>query len=134
MKKILCLVAAALLSAGAAFAQAPVKLRLSHSGAESDSQHVAALEFAKRVKERSRGALEIQVYPNSMLGNDNTALVGVRGGTIDMSMSGNPYFTGLVPKLNALDLPYLFTDAQQAYKVLDGAVGRSLLDELGAFS
>jgi tripartite ATP-independent transporter DctP family solute receptor len=114
-------------------AQTPTKLRFSHAGAETDSQHIAALEFAKRVKERTRGQVEVQVYPNSVLGNDNTALAGVRGGTIDMSMSGNPYFTGLVPKLNALDLPYLFTSAQQAYKVLDGTIGRALLEELGAF-
>jgi TRAP-type transport system periplasmic protein len=136
MKRHLLKTAIALLLAGAgvAFAQTtPIKLRFSHSGAEADSQHLAALEFAKRVKERTRGAIEIGVYPNSTLGNDNTALAGVRGGTIDMSMSGNPYFTGLVPKLNALDLPYQFASAEQAYKVLDGAVGRSLLDELAPF-
>lgn len=126
----------ALLAAACGMAQAqgaPVKLRFSHSGAEADSQHLAALEFARRVKERTRGAIEVQVYANSVLGNDNTALTGVRGGTIDLSMSGNPYFTGLVPKLNALDLPYQFDSAQQAYKVLDGAIGRALLDELAPF-
>ena len=127
--------AALLLSVACAIAaaQTPLRLKFSHSGAETDSQHIAALEFAKRVKDRSHGAIEVQVYPNSVLGNDSTALAGVRGGTIDMSMSGNPYFTGLVPKLNALDLPYEFASAQQAYRALDGAVGRSLLDELGAF-
>ena len=136
MKRVFLKTAAALLLAGCslAFAQtAPIKLRFSHSGTEADSQHLAALEFARRVKERTRGAIEVQVYPNSALGNDSTSLAGVRGETIDLAMSGNPYYTGLVPKLNALDLPYEFTSAQQAYKVLDGAVGRSLLDELGAF-
>ena len=110
--------AALLLSVACAIAaaQTPLRLKFSHSGAETDSQHIAALEFAKRVKERSHGAIEVQVYPNSVLGNDSTALAGVRGGTIDMSMSGNPYFTGLVPKLNALDLPYEFASAQQAYR------------------
>jgi len=135
MKRVFLKTAAALLlGCSLAFAQtAPIKLRFSHSGTEADSQHLAALEFARRVKERTRGAIEVQVYPNSALGNDSSSLAGVRGGTIDLAMSGNPYYTGLVPKLNALDLPYEFTSAQQAYKVLDGACGRSLLDELGAF-
>jgi TRAP-type transport system periplasmic protein len=136
MKRIFLKTVGVLLLAacGMAAAQtAPIKLRFSHSGAEGDSQHLAALEFAKRVRERSHGSLEVQVYANSVLGNDATALAGVRGGTIDMSMSGNPYFTGLVPKLNALDLPFEFASAQQAYKVLDGPVGRALLDELGPF-
>lgn len=128
------LAALTLLSCSIATAQTgPIKLRFSHSGAESDSQHLAALEFAKNVKQRSQGRLEIQVYPNSALGNDGTALNGVRGGSIDMSMSGNPYFTGLVPKLNALDLPYQFSTAAQAYKVLDGQIGRGLLEELLPF-
>lgn len=121
------------LLAGPALAQAqPVKLRFGHAHAESDSQHVAALEFAKKVKERTQGAIEIQVFPNNQLGNDNTMIAGVRGGTIDIETSGNPFFTGLVPKLNALDLPYQFSTAAQAYKVLDGAVGKSLLGELEA--
>lgn len=119
------------LGAGSAAAQAPVKLRFSHTVPESDSQHKAALEFAKRVKERTGGAVEIQVFANSQLGNDVTLVTGVRSGTIDIGATGNPFVTGLAPKLNALDLPYQFADAQQAYRTLDGPVGRSLLDELG---
>jgi tripartite ATP-independent transporter DctP family solute receptor len=123
-----------LLAIGAvgASAQAPVKLRFSHTVPESDSQHKAALEFSKRVKERTQGGVEIQVFANSQLGNDVTLVTGVRSGTIDIGATGNPFITGLAPKLNVLDLPYQFTDAQQAYRTLDGPVGRGLLDELGA--
>lgn len=110
-----------------------VRLRLAHASAESDSQHLAALHFAERVKERSGGTLQVQIYPNSMLGNDNTALTGTRGGTIDMVLIGNPYYTGLMPQLNALDLPYLFKDAAHAYRVLDGKIGQQLLQEFGKF-
>ncbi|WP_137893394.1 TRAP transporter substrate-binding protein [Ramlibacter sp. 2FC] len=107
-----------------------VKLRLAHSGAEAETQHAAALEFARQVKARTGGQVEIQVYPASVLGNDNTAIAGVRGGTIDLCTSGTPYFTGMVGRMNVLDLPYIFASAEHAYKVLDGAIGRDLLDEL----
>ena len=118
---------------GIASAQtAPVKLRFGHAHPVTDSQHVAALEFAKKVKERTQGGIEIQVFPSNQLGNDNTMIAGVRGGTIDIETSGNPFFTGIVPKLNVLDLPYLFDDATQVAKVLDGEIGRSLLNELEA--
>jgi len=118
------------ISAGAATAQSPLKLRFAHTIPETDSQHKAALEFAKRVNERTQGAIEIQVFASGQLGNDSTLVTGVRGGTIDLGATGNPFVTGLVPKFNALDLPYQFNDATHAYRVLDGAVGRSLLDEL----
>lgn len=119
-------------STGTATAQAPIKLRFSHTVPESDSQHKAALEFSKRVKDRTQGGVEIQVFAHSQLGNDVTLVTGVRSGTIDIGATGNPFVTGLAPRLNALDLPYQFADAQQAYRALDGAVGRSLLDELSA--
>lgn len=126
------LVVAGLLSfAQLAGAQA-VKLRMAHSGAEAETQHLAALEFAKQVKARTNGQIEVQVYAASTLGNDNTAIAGVRGGTIDLATSGTPYYTGMVGRMNVLDLPYMFTSAEHAYKVLDGAIGRGLLDELEA--
>jgi tripartite ATP-independent transporter DctP family solute receptor len=113
-------------------AQSPIKLRLAHSGQEAETQHLAALEFSKLAKERSNGQLQIQVYGASALGNDNTAVAGTRGGTIDFVLSGNPYFTGIVPRLNVLDLPYIFASSEHAYKVLDGSIGRGLLDEMEA--
>jgi len=107
-----------------------VKLRFGHAHPTSDSQHVAAIEFAKKVKERTQGAIEIQVFPNNQLGNDSSMIAGVRGGTIDIEMSGNPYFTGIEAKLNVLDLPYLFDNMAHVTKVLDGPIGRSLLNDL----
>ena len=100
-------------AASTAIAQSPVKLRFSHTVPETDSQHKAALEFARRVKERTQGGVEIQVFANSQLGNDVTLVTGVRSGTIDIGATGNPFVTGLAPRLNALDLPYQFADAQQ---------------------
>ncbi len=121
-------------SIGSARAQSgAVKLRFGHAHPVSDSQHVAALEFAKNVKERTLGGIDIQIFPNSQLGNDNTMISGVRGGTIDIEMSGNPYFTGIVSKLMVLDLPYLFDSPEHVTKVVDGSLGRSLLNELEAF-
>ncbi|MCO4860865.1 DctP family TRAP transporter solute-binding subunit [Cupriavidus sp. WGlv3] len=131
------IVLAALLSvAGVAQAHAqapaPVKLRFAHTVPETDSQHQAALAFSKKVRERTQGGVEIQVFANSQLGNDTTLVTGVRSGTIDIGATGNPFVTGLAPRLNVLDLPYQFEDGPSAYKVLDGPVGRSLLEELGA--
>lgn len=122
------------LSVSAAWAQsAPVKLRFGHAHPVTDSQHVAALEFARKVKERTQGGIDIQIFPNNQLGNDNTMISGVRGGTIDIEMSGNPYFTGIVSKLLVLDLPYLFDSPAHVAKVVDGSLGRSLLNELEGF-
>lgn len=114
-------------------AMAATKLRFGHAGPETDSQHLAAVEFARKVKERTKGEVEIQIFPNNALGNDQAMIQSVRGGVLDMEMSGNPNFTGIVSKMNAFDLPYIFNDSAHAYRVLDGKLGQSMLDELGKF-
>jgi TRAP-type transport system periplasmic protein len=116
---------------GTARAQAG-KLRFAHAGPETASQHLAALEFARLVKEQGRGQLDVQVYPSSQLGNDATVIGGVRGGTIDVMMAGSVNFAGLTPRIGALDLPFLFRGPEHAYKVLDGAVGQQMMKDLEA--
>ena len=132
MIRVLAIVVLSVTACSSWAQSAPIRLRFGHAHTTADSQHLAALDFAKRVKERTKGAIEIQVFANSMLGNDSSMIAGVRGGTIDIETSGNPFFTGIVPKLNALDLPYQFDNMQQVARVLDGSLGRSLLKDLEA--
>jgi tripartite ATP-independent transporter DctP family solute receptor len=106
--------------------------RFAHSHPESDSWHKAALRFADLVKERSNGSVEVKVFPNGMLGNDAAIISAVRGGLLEICLTGNPFFTGLAPKLNVLDLPFLFRDRKHAAAVLDGPVGDQLRTEVEA--
>ncbi|WP_114968676.1 TRAP transporter substrate-binding protein [Rhodoferax ferrireducens] len=120
----------ALLVAGLSANAQVTKIRFAHAGPEATSQHQAALEFAKLVKERSGGKLEVQVFPGSQLGNDSTVIGAVRGGTIEMMMAGSGNFAGLVPRLDVLDIPFLFRDQPHAYKTVDGDIGQSLMKGL----
>lgn len=111
-------------------AQAQTKLRFAHAGPDTSSQHLAALEFAKAVKERSQGKLEVQVFPASQLGNDATVIGAVRGGSIDMMMAGSGNFAGLNSRFEVLDIPFLFRDREHAYKAVDQQVGQELIKAL----
>lgn len=116
---------------GTARAQA-TRLRFAHPHPESDSWHRAALLFAQTLKERSNGALTVQVFGNGALGSDPTTISSARGGTLDIALTGNPFFTGLAPKLNVLDLPFQFRDRKHVAAVLDGPIGDRLKPELEA--
>ena len=129
-KTLLAACTAVLFAATAGFAQAQTKLRFAHAGPDNSSQHVAAMEFAKMVKERSKGQLEVQIFPGSVLGNDAMMISSVRGNTLDIAMAGSVNFAGLTPQMGALDLPFLFRGPEHAYKVLDGKVGQQLMEGL----
>ncbi|MCB9948215.1 MAG: TRAP transporter substrate-binding protein [Rhodospirillaceae bacterium] len=110
-----------------AHAQA-VTLRFGHYGATQDSATAAAERFKEVVEERSGGEIEISLHPAHELGNDPALLQGVRLGTIDIAMTGNPYFTAFAPEMNVLDLPFLFHSSEHVYGVFDGEIGRQVLD------
>lgn len=125
------LAAVALGATVAAQAQTPpTRLRFAHAGPETASQHLAALEFARLVRERSGGKLEVQVFPGSQLGNDSTVIGAVRGGTIDMMMAGSGNFSGMSSRFDVLDIPFLFRNPAHAYATVDGEVGQRLAREL----
>ncbi|WP_205648566.1 DctP family TRAP transporter solute-binding subunit [Acuticoccus kandeliae] len=129
------LMIASAIVAGACAAGAPalaqdVTLRFGHYAAPADTAHKAAERFAELVAEKSGGAMAIEVFPAGELGNSPTMLEGARLGTIDLVLTGNPYFTGFAPVLNLLDLPFLFESDAHAYAVLDGEVGQALMDAI----
>ena len=109
-----------------ACAASSVKLRFGHPHPDSDSWQEVALWMAETVKEKTGGAITIEVFANGILGSDQTMINAVRGGSIDMMITGNPFFTGLAPQLNVLDLPYLFKDRDHVAAVLDGELGDEL--------
>jgi TRAP-type transport system periplasmic protein len=118
------------IAAPAVHAQAPMRWRFAHPHPTTDSWHTAALRFAATVKERTGGAIEITIFPNGTLGNDNATIAAVRSGLLEIGLTGNPFFTGMAPRLNVLDLPFLFRDRKHAAAVLDGPVGDQLRAEL----
>ncbi|OOF44710.1 hypothetical protein BKK51_08260 [Rodentibacter trehalosifermentans] len=129
MKFLATLVAgAAILTTSAVSAE--TSLRFGYEAPRSDTQHIAAKKFNELLAEKTKGEIKLKLFPDSTLGNAQTMIAGVRGGTIDLEMSGSPNFTGLVPALNVIDIPFIFKDREHVYKVLDGEIGENLLKAL----
>ncbi len=131
MKKVSKLLLACLIaSMGSAAFAAKFNLKLGHAVANTDGQHAAAVKLAELVKQRTNGDVEITVYPSNQLGNDAAMINGTRGGTIDIVSSGASNYNGIVANTAALELPFVFRNAQHAYTVLDGSIGTGVLNEL----
>ncbi|WP_099860863.1 TRAP transporter substrate-binding protein [Pasteurella multocida] len=135
MKRFNLKMLAALVAGMAVFtasANAATTLRFGYEAPRSDTQHEAAKKFNELLKEKTKGEIKLSLFPDSTLGNAQTMISAVRGGTIDLEMSGSPNFSGLVPKLNVIDIPFIFQNREHAYAVLDGEIGQDLLKELEA--
>src|SRR5574337_1933401 len=121
------LLACLLLMAMAGTAGAQIKLRFAHTISTEDSMHLAVVEFSKIVAQKTSNAIQIEIFPSGQLGNDPKILEGIKLGTIEMGMTGNPFFSAFAPEMNVLDLPYLFRDYDHVYKVVDGPTGVEIL-------
>ncbi len=97
---------------------------------EQDSFQVAAEKFAELVEAGTNGAYKIEIYPNGTLGGERDMLESMQMGTLDMGIITSGPFINFSSAMGVLDMPYLFANNEQAYAVLDGEVGRELLDSL----
>lgn len=88
--------------------------------------HFFKEELANRVGER----IEVQLFPNRALGDERPMLDGMRLGTVDLAVITNAVIAQIEPAFQINDMPFLFSDAAAAQRVLDGAVGQSLAQRL----
>lgn len=84
--------------------------------------------FKKEVEARTKGELQIDLFPNMQLGGATENVDQVRSGTVFAIVTSIAYFTRIVPEYEAVSLPFLFSTREAAFRVMDGPVGK-LFDE-----
>lgn len=126
------LLASAVLSASFASAQEikerTIKLALANT---PESAHgLGAKRFADVVNQKSGGKLKVRVYAGGTLGGEVVVASAMQGGTIEMSMMGPGLLTGMDKDFGIFDTPFLFDNFKEADAILDGPVGKKLLEKL----
>lgn len=126
------LVAALACAGSLAFAQAPLKLTLGHNAAPGNPKSLGATYFSEQMNKRSNGRITVQVAGGAQLGDDQTMLTAMRTGTLDMSVNSQGPVSAVVPETAALGMPFLFSSLPQAWKLLDGPIGKELAHKFEA--
>ncbi len=88
-----------------------------HVGEVGSHFDVAGNEFAKRVKEKSGGKIEVQVFPSSQLGNDKDMLQKMKLGQIDFFLPSS-IMSSVTPEFGVFDMPYIIKDREHAARVM----------------
>src|SRR5699024_10289857 len=95
-----------------------IVIRLSHVVGENTPKGLASRYFAEKVKERTDGYVEVQVFPNSKLYKDGEELDALIDGDIQMIIPATSKITPLVPEWQVIDLPFAFADVYEIYDYL----------------
>ena len=97
---------------------------------ENDPYHFTASRFKEIVEKNSNGRITVNLYASSQLGSEPEMWEGMQIGICDMAVMTNAYVSSYVRANGALDLPFIFTDLDQAREVLDGEFGQALIDNM----
>ncbi|WP_454457453.1 TRAP transporter substrate-binding protein [Thauera phenylacetica] len=126
--------AVALMSASALFAtEAQAReLRIAMQTNPGTAQYDGLEKFAELLKQKSGGKLTAKIFGGGVLGGDLAVISAMQGGTIDMSQMNASLLNGLSKEFAVLDFPFLFESAKEAYAVMDGPIGKELMDLLPA--
>jgi TRAP-type transport system periplasmic protein len=82
--------------------------------------------FAKLVADRSKGDIEIQLFPASQLGSERDMIEGLQLGSLEMTLTSTGPLGNFIPQVKLFNLPFLFKDRESCYRVLDGPIGTDI--------
>ena len=91
-----------------------------------------AIYFAKLVEERTDGRIKIDINSDAVLGDESSVMKQMKFGGIDFARLSLTVLAEEEPRLNVLQLPYIYRDAEHMWNVLDGNTGDKFLDIMEA--
>lgn len=105
------------------------KLTFSHVFQTNHPVHIALTEANEKLKEKSGGRLELEIYPNATYATYNDAVSAVRMGSLDMTCLDSA--SDWLPKSGVVLGPYVFRsyDHWKNFKASD--IYKNLKDEIG---
>jgi tripartite ATP-independent transporter DctP family solute receptor len=133
-KKFVAVLAAGalvMLLAQAAFAAKTIKLHhLNPDEPFGNPSGASVLVFKNLVESGSNGAIRVEIFPNSQLGQDEEVLQQVKAGAIQMGVHSTGGLASVYPLISVLDVPFGFPSHAAAYDVLDGPFGKKLAADI----
>lgn len=109
----------------------PIVIKFSHVVAPDTPKGRAAEYFKKLAEERTKGAVKVEVYPNSQLYKDREEMEALQLGAVQMLAPSLAKFGPLgVRAFELFDLPYIFPNKESLYRVMDGDIGKKLFSLL----
>lgn len=104
-------------------------LYLGHTLPRTHPVHKGILEFKKALESKSNGALKVKVFPDGQLGSERELLELLQIGSVAATKVSAATLSNFVPEYNLFGIPYLFRDNEHRFNILEGSIGKSILEK-----
>ena len=101
----------------------------------ADEQNLEASDafFARLIEEKTEGRIKVEVYSGGQLyGEETGSIEALQLGDIAFARVSASPVASYVPALNAIQMPYLYKNADHMWAVLDGEIGKDMLAQIEA--
>ncbi|MDT8901658.1 DctP family TRAP transporter solute-binding subunit [Anaeroselena agilis] len=108
--------------------QKKIKMKMSVTTAESSPWTKGAQKFADIVKDKTKGRVTIQVFPNEQLSSGNQAkgIEQLQNGVTDLSFHSTIIYSVLDPKFSVISMPWIIPSNEAVDKAMKGAGGEKI--------
>ena len=86
------------------------------------------VKFGEILEKMTDGDVKTETFPNSTLAGGGKAVDMLNVGSIQMYVDGPGIFANLYPPFDIYEMPYLFSDLDQANRALDSKVSQDILE------
>jgi len=120
-----------LLTVAGTLQAAPIEIKFAHVNPVdvfASGKGAAGPVLKNIIEAETSGGVEVKVFPASQLGGERELIEGTKIGTIQMCMV-SAAISGFYKEAQVLDIPYLFSNAPIAWKVMDGWFGKEMAED-----
>lgn len=109
-----------------------ITIKLTHVNSPNSTWQKGSEKFKELVEKKSNGKIKVDIYPSGSLsgGNTRTMLEQLQSGAVDMTLHSTIIYSGFDNNFSVFSLPFLFPNRDVAYKLVDGPIGKEMLDSL----
>jgi len=96
-------------------------MKVGHAHSTEAIRHSGLVEFEKMVEEATNGGIDVEVYPNNELGNEEEMIEAVKLGVLQCTLSGK--FDLVSPDFSIYLMPFMFDGPEDFQKIAGGDLG-----------
>lgn len=105
-----------------------IVLKLSDVHGPTATNHIALQAMAEEVKAQTNGAIEIEVYPSSQLGDVKASMEAVQMNTLDMAISNQAMMGSVISEFGVVGAPFMFESDEHIKNAMNGELGKTLAE------
>lgn len=108
-------------------------LKLSHLNPQQPKEVATAAMaevFKSMVESGTNGSIEVEIYPNGVLGNERESMEQVEAGITHSYIASGGGMATFYPLFSIVNIPFSITDYSVAYEVYDGEFGQKMAADI----